>query len=79
MLSTHLVMFLGCNFSIEESGGVINSPGYPEAFPSNITCTWKLKANLGKLIKTIVMVTSIGLSPVCGPTDYLQVCSFYFI
>jgi hypothetical protein len=39
-----------CNRTIEKDFGVIESPGYPESYPQNLDCSWKIVVNKGNKI-----------------------------
>ena len=69
-----MFFFSDCKYTITESAGAISSPGYPDAYPSNIRCYWEIKAKPEKIIRLIVFVASVGNSTDCSKTDYIQVC-----
>ncbi|PIK60052.1 putative low-density lipoprotein receptor-related protein 6 [Apostichopus japonicus] len=40
-----------CNVTLSNSTGTFTSPEYPNAYPSNLNCTWRLQAAEGKVIE----------------------------
>ncbi|XP_064628281.1 CUB and sushi domain-containing protein 1-like [Lineus longissimus] len=50
-----------CNKTLTASNGTIESPSYPNAFPKDTTCEWKIQVKKGQNIK----VTVVDLSAFC--------------
>ena len=38
---------------LSDTHGYISSPGYPNRYPSNSDCIWRLKAPVGNIIITV--------------------------
>ncbi|XP_071848222.1 uncharacterized protein [Apostichopus japonicus] len=50
-LGGKLLMAEGCNVTLSNSTGTFTSPEYPNVYPSNLDCTWRLQAAEGKVIE----------------------------
>lgn len=44
---TYFCLLPGCGGVIHADAGTIKSPNYPQNFPANVECTWKIIAHEG--------------------------------
>ena len=49
----------GCGGSIRKSSGTINSPNYPNVYPTSVTCEWKIETDPGTKIQLNIGKTLI--------------------
>ena len=76
-----MFFFLECKFKFTHEMGLIASPGFPFSYPSNIECTWLIKAPPMRIIQLSISTLSIGNTTSCGDSGYLEVICLinYFI
>ena len=70
-------VFVECNRStlvLSDTHGYITSPGYPNRYPPNTDCVWRLKAPVGNhIIITIQDDIRLERNNPCSNRDYLYI------
>ncbi|XP_071942939.1 cubilin-like isoform X2 [Antedon mediterranea] len=61
-----------CNNVLKRRTGVIESPNYPNPYPHNVDCVWRIQANLGSTINLTFTNLHLEDHNSCG-YDYVQV------
>ena len=63
-------------YLFDEDTHILTSPGYPNAYPSNLNCTWHIAAYEGYLIRIHV---EYSISKIRPCRDYFLVSNLYNI
>lgn len=62
----------GCGGEMTSSRGSIISPNYPQSYPLNADCEWKIRTSAGSVISISIVEIDIEEHHTCR-YDYLQV------
>ncbi|XP_048582610.1 dorsal-ventral patterning tolloid-like protein 1 [Nematostella vectensis] len=64
--------FEGCNKTLTSSSGVIESPYYPDSYPLNVNCTYRIQVTAGQLVSLAIEFLDLAYSSACSD-DALEV------
>ena len=59
-------IFQGCRGELKVYNNVVESPGYPSRYPSNMDCYFWLPINQGKALKIVFDVFNLEFNAYCG-------------
>ncbi|EDO50070.1 predicted protein, partial [Nematostella vectensis] len=64
--------FEGCNKTLTSSSGLIESPYYPDSYPLNVNCTYRIQVTAGQLVSLAIEFLDLAYSSACSD-DALEV------
>ena len=67
-----ITFILGCDATLTDPTGVIESPNFPELYPDDRSCTWLIDVGEGYSVKANFTHFDLEHSSTCG-WDYLEV------
>ncbi|CAH2282322.1 cubilin [Pelobates cultripes] len=70
--ATYMASTSACGGTLHMESGAFNSPNYPEDYPSNTECVWKILSSPGNRLMLSFMTFSLQISDNCT-NDYVEV------
>ena len=64
---------LVCGGHLHTNGGIIRTPNFPQAYPTNLDCEWQLKGKLGYFYHINLFDVNLPKSKICSDADYLTI------
>lgn len=69
----------GCSGQFVKPTGVIQTPNYPNPYPPNTQCLWKIEAPFGNLIEVTLHDFDFETMPTCSEDGIIVSCTAKFI
>ena len=62
-----------CGGHLYTETGIIRTPNFPQAYPTNLDCEWQLKGKLGYFYDIYLVSVNLPKSEICSDADYLTI------